>query len=330
VETLGLVILIFVALGFDYTNGFHDAANAIATSVSTRALTPRVALMLAAVFNLFGSLVSTKIANTVGGIITAPTTVEGLTVIFAAVVGAIIWNLITWYFGLPSSSSHALIGGLCGAAIASSGHVNWHAVVEKVVIPMVVSPLVGFGLAFVVMLALLWTFRRANPREANVGFKMGQWVSSAAMAFGHGLQDAQKTMGVITLALVVTHHLDAFVVPLWVKLSCAVAISAGTASGGARIMRTLGRRVFKLDNASGFAAQSVASTVLLVTAYAYAAPISTTHVITSSVMGVGATRKLSAVRWGVAGNILLAWVLTLPAAGLMAAATFGIVHLFVG
>jgi phosphate/sulfate permease len=329
VETLGLVILIIVALGFDYTNGFHDAANAIATSVSTRALTPRMALGLAAVFNLAGSLVSTKIANTVGGIITAPTTVEGLTVIFAAVVGAIIWNLITWYFGLPSSSSHALIGGLCGAAIASSGHVNWHAVVEKVIIPMVVSPLVGFGLAFVVMIALLWTFRRANPREANVGFKMGQWVSSAAMAFGHGLQDAQKTMGVITLALVVTHHLTVFAVPLWVKLSCAVAISAGTASGGARIMRTLGRRVFKLDNASGFAAQSVASAVLLTTAYAYAAPISTTHVITSSVMGVGATRKLSAVRWGVAGNILLAWVLTLPAAGLMAAATFGIVHLFI-
>jgi PiT family inorganic phosphate transporter len=329
VETLGLVILIVVALGFDFTNGFHDAANAIATSVSTRALTPRMALMLAAVFNLFGSLVSTKIANTVGGIITAPTTVEGLTVIFAAVVGAIIWNLITWYFGLPSSSSHALIGGLCGAAIASSGHVNWHAVVEKVVIPMVVSPLVGFALAFVVMIALLWTFRRANPREANVGFKMGQWVSSAAMAFGHGLQDAQKTMGVITLALVVTHHLGEFVVPLWVKLSCALAISAGTASGGARIMRTLGRRVFKLDNASGFAAQSVASAVLLTTAYAYAAPISTTHVITSSVMGVGATRKLSAVRWGVAGNILLAWVLTLPAAGLMAAAAFEVVHLFI-
>jgi phosphate/sulfate permease len=329
VETLGLVILIIVALGFDYTNGFHDAANAIATSVSTRALTPRMALGLAAVFNLAGSLVSTKIANTVGGIISAPTTVEGLTVIFAAVVGAIIWNLITWYFGLPSSSSHALIGGLCGAAIASSGHVNWHAVVEKVIIPMVVSPLVGFGLAFLVMIALLWTFRRANPREANVGFKMGQWASSAAMAFGHGLQDAQKTMGVITLALVVTHHLTVFSVPLWVKLSCALAISAGTASGGARIMRTLGRRVFKLDNASGFAAQSVASAVLLTTAYAYAAPISTTHVITSSVMGVGATRKLSAVRWGVAGNILLAWVLTLPAAGLMAAATFGIVHLFI-
>jgi PiT family inorganic phosphate transporter len=329
VETLGLVVLIVVAIGFDYTNGFHDAANAIATSVSTRALSPRQALALAAVFNLGGSLVSTKVANTVGGIISAPETAEGLTVIFAAVVGAIVWNLITWYFGLPSSSSHALIGGLCGAAIASSGHVKWHAVIEKVIIPMVVSPLVGFALAFLVMLGLLWVMRGANPRNANVGFRMGQWVSSAAMSFGHGLQDAQKTMGVITLALVVTHHLDTFAVPIWVKVLCALAISAGTASGGWRIMRTLGRRVFKLDNSSAFVAQSVASAVLFTTAYGYAAPISTTHVITSSVMGVGATRKLSAVRWGVAGNILTAWILTLPAAGLMAAATFGIVHLVV-
>ena len=328
-ETLGLLALILVALGFDFTNGFHDAANAIATSVATRALRPRTALGLAAVFNLFGSLVSTKVANTVGGIITAPTTPEGLTVVFAAVVGAIVWNLITWYFGLPSSSSHALIGGLCGAAIASSGHVNWGSVRDKVVIPMVVSPVVGFVLAFLVMIALLWTLRRANPREANVGLRMGQWASSGAMAFGHGLQDAQKTMGVITLALVVTHHLSSFVVPVWVKIACAVAISAGTATGGARIMRTLGRRVFKLDNASAFAAQSVASSVLLTSAFVYAAPISTTHVISSSVMGVGATRKLSAVRWGVAGNILVAWLLTLPAAGLMAALCFEILRLFI-
>jgi PiT family inorganic phosphate transporter len=329
VETLGLIVLIVVAVGFDYTNGFHDAANAIATSVSTRALSPRKALALAAVFNLLGSLVSTKVADTVGGIIDAPATTEGLTVVFAAVVGAIIWNLITWYFGLPSSSSHALIGGLCGAALASSAKVKWHAVIQKVVIPMVVSPLVGFALAFVVMIAVLWAFRRANPRNANVGFRMGQWVSSAAMSFGHGLQDAQKTMGVITLALVVTHHLSVFDVPVWVKVLCALAISAGTASGGWRIMRTLGRRVFKLDNSSAFVAQSVASSVLLTTAYVYAAPISTTHVITSSVMGVGATRKVSAVRWGVAGNILTAWILTLPAAGLMAAAIFEIVHLVI-
>jgi PiT family inorganic phosphate transporter len=329
VQTVGLVVLIAVALGFDFTNGFNDAANAIAMPVSTRAMRPRVALGLAAVFNLAGALVSTKVANTVGSIITAPITTEGLTVIFAAVIGAIVWNIVVWRFGLPSSSTHALIGGLCGAALASSGHVNWHAVVEKVVIPMVVSPLVGFSSAFVLMIAILWIFRRANPRDASVGFRIGQWVSSAAMAFGHGLQDAQKTMGVITLALVTTKHLSAFVVPLWVKLACALAISAGTATGGTRIMRTLGRRVFKLDHTAAFTAQTVASTVLLTTAYVYAAPVSTTHITTSAVMGVGSTRKFSAVRWGVAGNIVTAWVLTLPAAGLMAAATFEIVHLIV-
>ena len=329
-ETVGLVVLIIVALGFDYTNGFHDAANAIATSVSTRALTPRAALALAAIFNLIGSLVSTKIASTVGkGIIDVPKTHEGLTIVFAAVVGAIVWNLITWYFGLPSSSSHALIGGLVGAALASSGTVKWHGIVKKVVIPMVVSPLVGFVLALLVMLILLWIFRRANPSHVNRGFKYGQWVSSAAMSYGHGLQDAQKTMGVITLALVTTHHLGGFVVPTWVKLACAAAIALGTYSGGWRIMRTLGRRVFKLDNAAGFAAQSVASGVLMTTAYVYAAPISTTHVITSSVMGVGATRKFSAVRWGVAGNILAAWILTLPMAALVAAAVFKVAHQFV-
>ena len=331
-ETLGLVILIVVALGFDYTNGFHDAANAIATSVSTRALTPRAALALAAVFNLAGSLVSVKVANTVGSIIEAPETSHGLVVVFAAVAGAIVWNLVTWYFGLPSSSSHALIGGLVGAALASGTTVHWDTIVEKVVIPMVVSPVVGFIGALILMLLILWLFRRARPSRATRGFKYGQWVSSAAMAWGHGLQDAQKTMGVITLALLITGHVapsgDFAVVPLWVKLACAFAIAAGTYSGGWRIMRTLGRRVFKLDNSAGFAAQSVASGVLMTTAYVYAAPISTTHVITSSVMGVGATRKFSAVRWGVAGNILTAWVLTLPMAGLVAALVYAVLHLF--
>jgi PiT family inorganic phosphate transporter len=336
VETAGLVVLIIVALGFDYTNGFHDAANAIATSVSTRALTPRTALALAAVFNLAGSLVSVKIANTVGSIIDAEkvSSSHGLVVVFAAVVGAIVWNLITWYFGLPSSSSHALIGGLVGAALASGVTVHWDKIKEKVVLPMIVSPLVGFVGALLLTIVLLWIFGRGNPGRVNRGFKYGQWVSSAAMAWGHGLQDAQKTMGVITLGLLVTHHVkpegDFATVPLWVKISCALAIAAGTYSGGWRIMRTLGRKVFKLDNLSGFAAQSVASGVLMTTAYVYAAPISTTHVITSSVMGTGATRKFSAVRWGVAGNILTAWVLTLPMAGLVAAAVYAVAHLFVG
>jgi inorganic phosphate transporter, PiT family len=333
VETLGLVILVVVALGFDFTNGFHDAANAIATSVSTRALTPRAALALAAVFNLLGSLVSTKVANTVGSIIEAPQTTHGLVVVIAAVAGGIVWNLITWYFGLPSSSSHALIGGLVGAALTAGVTVHWNKITEKVVIPMIVSPIVGFVGALLLTVLLLWLFGRRNPGRVNRGFKYGQWASSAAMAWGHGLQDAQKTMGVITLGLLVTHHVtpkgDFAAVPLWVKFACALAIAAGTYSGGWRIMRTLGRRVFKLDNLSGFAAQTVASGVLMTTAYAFSAPISTTHVITTSVMGTGATRKFSAVRWGVAGHILVAWVLTLPMAGLVAAAVYAVVHVFV-
>ena len=329
-----VVFLIVLALAFDFMNGFHDAANSIATSVSTRALTPRAALALAAVFNLAGSLVSVKVANTVGSIIDVSEDSHGLVVVFAAVVGAIVWNLITWYFGLPSSSSHALIGGLVGAALISSSTVHWDTIVDKVVIPMVLSPLVGFAGAFVLMVAILWLFHRAQPSRTNRGFKYGQWVSSAAMAWGHGLQDAQKTMGVITLALLITGHVepvgDFAVVPLWVKISCALAIAAGTYSGGWRVMRTLGRRVFKLDSNSGFTAQTVASGVLMTTAYVYAAPISTTHVITSSVMGAGATRKFSAVRWGVAGNILTAWVLTLPMAGLAAAGVYAVAHLLFG
>lgn len=329
-ETAGLVIIVVVALAFDYTNGFHDSANAIATSISTRALTPRAALGLAAVMNVIGALVSTKVAKTVGsGIIAAPKGSHGLVVVFAALVGAISWNLITWYFGLPSSSSHALIGGLIGAALASAGSVKWTGVYEKVLIPMVLSPLVGFALAFLFMLAVLWLFRRGKPSPVNKGFRVAQVFSAGAMAYGHGLQDAQKTMGVITLALVTTGHLSSFVVPYWVIVSAAAAISLGTYSGGWRIMRTLGRRVIQLTPAAGFSAQTVASSVLYTTAYVYAVPVSTTHVITSSVMGVGATKRLSAVRWGVAGNIATAWVLTIPAAAAMAALVYLITRLAV-
>jgi phosphate/sulfate permease len=321
--TAGLLLIIAVALAFDYTNGFHDAANAIATSVSTRALTPRAALLLAAVMNVVGALVSTKVAATVGsGIIAPPVGTDGLVVVFSAILGAITWNLLTWYYGLPSSSSHALIGGLVGAALAASHSVKWAGVVDKVVIPMVLSPLVGFGLAYLAMVALLWVFRNAQPGKANRGFRTAQIGSAALMAFGHGTQDAQKTMGVITLALVTSGHLDSFHVPLWVVLSAAAAISLGTYSGGWRIMRTLGRRIIQLTPAHGFTAQTVASAVMLTTAYAYAVPVSTTHVITSSVMGVGATRRLSAVRWGVARSIGAAWVLTIPAAALVAAGVY--------
>jgi PiT family inorganic phosphate transporter len=329
VELTLVIAVVVIALAFDYTNGFHDAANAIATSVSTRALTPRVALLMAAVMNFLGAFLGTEVAETVGkGIITTPAGKHGLVIVIAALVGAITWNLITWYFGLPSSSSHALIGGLVGAGLASSSVVLWNGIVDKVVIPMVLSPAVGFLGAFALMVAILWIFRRRNPGKVTRGFRLAQSLSAAAMALGHGLQDAQKTMGVIFLALVTTGHAQASQgIPVWVKISAATAISLGTYSGGWRIMRTLGRRIIHLDPARGFASEAIAATVLYVMAIALHAPVSTTHTITSAVMGAGATKRLSAVRWGVAKGIVTAWVLTIPAAGLVAAGVYGLVHL---
>jgi len=329
VELTLVVTVIVIALAFDYTNGFHDAANAIATSVSTRALTPRVALAMAAVMNFVGAFLGTEVAETVGkGIITIPSGRHGLVVVLAALIGAITWNLVTWYFGLPSSSSHALIGGLVGAGLASTSVVLWSGILDKVVIPMVLSPAIGFLGAFGLMTAILWVFRRSNPGKVNRGFRLAQSLSAAAMALGHGLQDAQKTMGVMFLALLATGHVDAGEgIPVWVKISAATAISLGTYSGGWRIMRTLGRRIIHLDPARGFASEAVAATVLYVMAIGLHAPVSTTHTITSAVMGAGATKRLSAVRWGVARGIVTAWVLTIPAAGLVAAGCYGIAHL---
>ncbi|HEX2075518.1 MAG TPA: inorganic phosphate transporter [Geodermatophilus sp.] len=328
---VALVVIILVALAFDYTNGFHDAANAIAVAVSTKALTPRVALALAAVMNLVGALLSTEVAKTVGaGIIDPPEGAIGLEIVFAALLGAIAWNLITWWFGLPSSSSHALIGGLVGAAVAAAHTVQWGGVFDKVVVPMIVSPLVGFGLGYLFMLGMLWSFRNAHVGRANRGFRYAQILSSATMAMGHGLQDAQKTMGVITLALFTAGEIEDFTVPFWVVLAAALAISAGTYAGGFRIMRTMGRRIIQLSPAGGFSAQTVASGVMVTTATVFAVPVSTTHITTTSIMGVGATRRLSAVRWGVAGNIVLAWVVTLPAAGAVAAAAYFLTHAVVG
>ncbi|GII57508.1 inorganic phosphate transporter [Planotetraspora thailandica] len=330
---LAIVIgVIVIALAFDYTNGFHDAANAIATSVSTRALTPRIALLMAAVMNFIGAHLGLQVAQTVGsGIISAPQGRHGLIIVGGALVGAIAWNLVTWYFGLPSSSSHALIGGLVGSALAASASVHWTGVLDKVVIPMVLSPVVGFLLGGLIMIAILWIFRRANPHKANRGFRYAQTVSAAAMALGHGLQDAQKTMGVIFLALVVGGYVSpGSDIPEWVITASAAAISLGTYAGGWRIMRTLGRRIIHLDPPRGFAAESAAATVLYTAAIAYGAPISTTHTITSAIMGVGATRRLSAVRWGVAGNIIVAWVLTIPAAAAVAAISYFVLNLILG
>jgi PiT family inorganic phosphate transporter len=318
-----VIAVVVVALGFDYTNGFHDAANAIATSVSTRALTPRIALTLAAVMNFVGALLGQKVAHTVADTIGDISGNHGLVIVMSGLIGAITWNLVTWYFGLPSSSSHALIGGLVGAALAGGATVNWDTIEEKVLIPMVASPLVGFTLAFLIMLSFLWIFRRRNPHRVNRGFRLAQTVSAAALALGHGLQDAQKTMGVIFLALVV--HGSAQPddsLPLWVVIAAATAISLGTYSGGWRIMRTLGRRIIQLDPPRGFAAESSATAVLYVMAIHYEAPISTTHTITSAVMGAGATKRFSAVRWGVARSIITAWILTFPMAGSVAALVY--------
>ncbi|MGI8578439.1 MAG: inorganic phosphate transporter [Nocardioidaceae bacterium] len=324
-----VVAVILIALVFDYTNGFHDAANAIATSVSTRALTPRLALLLAALMNFTGAFLGQEVATTVSDVIRPPAGASGLVVVIAALVGAIVWNLLTWAFGLPSSSSHALIGGLVGAGLASGSFVAWSAIEDKVIIPMIVSPLVGFGVAFAIMLAIMWIFRRRNPGRVNRGFRLSQTVSAAAISLGHGLQDAQKTMGVIFLALVTAGYAKASDgLPWWVIALAATAISLGTYSGGWRIMRTLGRRIIHLDPPRGFAAEMTAASILYVTAYVYQAPISTTHVMTSAVMGAGATKRLSAVRWGVAKTIVGAWILTLPAAGAVSAAVYLVAHMF--
>ena len=329
-----VLFVVVVALGFDYTNGFHDAANAIATSVSTRALTPRVALIMAAVFNLIGAFLGTAVAVTIGsGIIDIgpEAGVHGLTIVLAGLIGAITWNLITWRLGLPSSSTHALIGGLTGAGIASATTVHWSVILDKVVLPMLLSPLVGFALAYVLMVGVLWIVRSMAPAKTMRRFRLAQTASAAAMSLGHGLQDAQKTMGVIVLALVAGGLLpEGSDIPLWVKLASASAISLGTYSGGWRIMRTLGRKIIELDPARGFVAESVAASVLYVTAFIFQAPISTTHTITSAIMGVGATRRLSAVRWGVAKNIAIAWVLTIPMAGLVAALMYFALRPFLG
>jgi inorganic phosphate transporter, PiT family len=322
VDTVLLVVVVAVALGFDFTNGFHDTANAVATSVSTKALSPRVAVAIAALANLAGAFVTTAVAKTVGrGIIDTNLATEKT--ILAALLGAIAWNLLTWWFGLPSSSSHALIGGLIGAALVQSGRngVEWHGILHKVVIPAVAAPVIAGLAAFALLLAIFWIFQRATPAAAGHGFRIGQWFSGTWVAFTHGANDAQKTMGVIALALFANGSIETFYVPIWVKVAAGVSIAAGTYVGGWRIMRTLGQRVFQMEPASGFAAQTSSGIVIfLATHLGY--PLSTTHVVSGAVMGAGATKRLSAVRWGVAGNIAVAWLLTIPMAALAAAALY--------
>jgi len=314
-----LIAVIVTALAFDFTNGFHDAANAVATSISTRAVPPNVALAAAAILNVVGAVVSTHVAATLAKGIVDPGVVTN-PVILGGLVGAIVWNLLTWWWALPSSSSHCLIGGIAGAVLATSGpdHVLWSGILHKVLIPTLIAPLVGFSIGILLMVAIYWMFRNANPGRLMRRFRFAQLASASVMAFSHGSNDAQKTMGVITLALFAGGHLPALEVPLWVKLASALTIGLGTYSGGRRIIRTLGMRLVKLTPAHGFAAETAASGVLLATAY-LGFPVSTTHVITTSVMGVGATQRLSAVKWGLSLDIFAAWLVTLPAAGLVGA-----------
>ena len=317
-----LVVVIVAGLAFDFTNGFHDTANYVATWVGTRALSPRPAVLVSAAANLAGAFVTTAVATTVGkGIIDTGLATEHT--VLAALIGAIAWNLLTWRLGLPSSSTHALIGGLVGAALVQSGSkgVEWSGLWHKVIVPGAVSPFIGFAAAFVLLVILYRLFHRLTPGIANRGFRTGQLFSGTWVAFTHGANDAQKTMAVIALALYEHGSISSFYIPTWVKVAAGLTIGAGTYAGGWRIIRTLGQRVYGMQPEHGFVAQIAAgSTLYAGTRLGF--PISTTHVVSGSVMGAGATRGPSAVRWGVAGNIVFAWLLTLPAAALVAAVLY--------
>ena len=323
-----LVIVVATALAFDFTNGFHDTANVVASSISTRALSPRAAIALASLLNFAGAFISLKVAATVAtGIVSAARVTE--TIAFAALVGAITWNLLTWLYALPSSSSHALIGGVVGAMLAAvgGGGVRGQALVGKVVIPAILSPAIAFVVAGVSIATIYALVSRRRPGVVNRGFRAGQVISGSVLALAHGTNDAQKTMGVITLALVANGSLNAhhFHVPTWVVASAASAIALGTYAGGWRIIRTLGTRIIKMDTAQGFAAQGAGAAVILASSH-FGYPLSTTHVISGGIMGAGAAKRVSAVRWGVAGNIVAAWMLTLPGAGLFAAGAWWLAH----
>jgi PiT family inorganic phosphate transporter len=312
-----LLCVIALSFVFDFINGFHDTANAIATSVSTRVLSPKVAVSMAAVLNMVGALTGTAVAKTVGAGLVQASSVTQVTVI-SALVAAIVWDLITWYLGLPTSSSHAVLSGIVGAAIATSGFgVIISKGVYKVLLGLVLSPVIGFILSILLMSSLTWFFRRSTPSLVSSLFGRLQIVSAAYMAFSHGGNDAQKTMGIITMALVSYYHLPDFHVPIWVILLCATAMAFGTAAGGWRIIKTLGMRLVHLRPINGFAAETAAATVIEV-ASRIGLPLSTTHVISSTIMGVGASKRFSAVRWGIGGNIILAWIITLPACTILA------------
>jgi PiT family inorganic phosphate transporter len=325
-----LVLVIATALAFDFTNGFHDTANVVATSISTRAVSPRLAVTMASVLNFVGAFISLKVADTVAQGIVDSAAVT-MPVIFAGLIGAGVWNLATWYFGLPSSSSHALIGGVVGAMIAAkgTGAVQFGGLLGKVVIPALLSPFLAFAVAGVAIVLTYRLVARLRPGPAGRGFRYGQLFSGGMLALAHGTNDAQKTMGVMALALVAHGDISQshFAVPDWVVVSAASAIALGTYAGGWRIIRTMGARIIKMDPAQGFTAQSAGAAIILAASHV-GFPLSTTHVVAGGIMGAGAGKRVSAVRWGVAGNMAVAWVLTLPAAAAVGAATYGVTAIF--
>ncbi|MGG4144302.1 inorganic phosphate transporter [Paenibacillus algorifonticola] len=315
--------VVILALGFDFINGFHDTANAIATSVSTRALKPRVAIMMAAAMNFLGAIMFTGVAKTIGSGVANPAELpNGVEVVIAALISAIIWNLITWWFGIPSSSSHALIGSLAGAVIASSGmeKLNASGFID-IVKALIFSPLIAFSLGFIIMWLLKRIFAKSSPHQVNKGFRFSQIVTAAFQSFSHGTNDAQKAMGIITFALVAAGVQDNLDVPLWVKLSAALAMALGTSVGGYKIIKTMGTKIFKIEPINGFAAD-IGSAAVILTATVLHLPVSTTHVITSSILGVGSAKRFASVRWSMAGRILVAWVITIPITVLMAMAVY--------
>jgi PiT family inorganic phosphate transporter len=327
---LVLYIVVATALAFDFTNGFHDTANSIATSISTRALAPRSAVALASLLNFVGAFISLEVAATVASGIVEPDAITP-TIVFGGLIGAIAWNLATWWFGLPSSSSHALIGGVVGAAFVAKGPdaVLADGILEKVVIPALVAPVLAFVVAGIAILIAYRIIGRQRPGTVNRGYRLGQLVTGSMFSLAHGTNDAQKTMGIITLALIAHGNLspDNFDVPVWVVVSSATAIALGTYSGGWRIIKTMGSRIIKMDPAQGFSAQGAGAAVVL-TASHLGFPLSTTHVISGGVMGAGAAKRLSAVRWGVAGNMFVAWVLTLPCAAIIGGAAYALTTVF--
>jgi len=324
-----VVIIVILALGFDFINGFHDTANAIAASVSTRALTPRRAILLAAIMNLIGALTFTGVAKTIGGSITDPFKLEhGLTVVIATLIAAIAWNLVTWWLGIPSSSSHAIIGALAGAAIASEG---WNGInysgFTTIIKWLILSPIIAYIVGYCIMFVLKRIFANFSPHRVNKAFRIGQVITAAFQAFTHGTNDAQKAMGIITLALVTAEIQPTLDIPLWVKLSAAIAMALGTSVGGWKIIKTMGTKIFKIDPMSGFSADIGSASVILGATLSHF-PVSTTHAVTSSILGVGSAKKFSNVKWSMAGRIVLTWVITIPAVSVLAMLVYYLVALF--